>query len=65
MLITSAYGVNRVEPENGYLTVHVQQPDSFECGDCSMAGWFITASIPKELLRDIVSFDADPGNLME
>ena len=62
---TWRYGVNQVAVENDCLTVHVQRTDNFECGDCAMAGWFLTVSVPKEQLRNITSFDADLGNLVE
>ena len=62
---TWRYGINRVDLENDSLTVHVQRTDSFECGDCAMAGWFLTLTVPKEQLQGISAFDADLGNLME
>lgn len=62
---TWRYGVNRVDTGKDYLTVHVQRTDSAELGDCAMAGWFITLSVPKSMLEGITAFDADLGNLME
>ena len=62
---TWRYGINRVDLESDALTVHVQRTDSFECGDCAMAGWFLTLTVPKEQLQGISAFDADLGNLME
>ena len=62
---TWRYDVNRVDVENDSLTVHVQRTDSAEVGDCAMAGWFITLSVPKDTLDGITAFDADLGNLME
>lgn len=62
---TWRYDVNRVDVENDSLAVHVQRTDSAECGDCAMAGWFITLSVPKDALDGITDFDADLGNLME
>ena len=62
---TWRYDVNRIDVEKGYLTVHVQRTDSAEYGDCAMAGWFITLSVPKDTLEGITAFDADLGNLME
>ena len=62
---TWRYDVNRVDTEKNCLTVHVQRTDSAEIGDCAMAGWFITLSVPKGVLESITSFDADLGNLME
>ena len=55
---TWRYGVNQVSVENGCLTVHVQRTDSFEVGDCAMAGWFLTVSLPKEQLSGITAYDA-------
>ena len=62
---TWRYGVNRVDIEKDYLSVHVQRTDSFEVGDCAMAGWFITLSVPKDTLDGITVFDADLDNFME
>lgn len=59
------YDVNRIDLENGHFCVHVQRTDSLESGDCAMAGWFITVSVPKAQLAGITTFDADLGNLME
>jgi len=36
----------------------VQRTDSFEVGDCAMAGWFLTVSLPKEQLSGITAYDA-------
>ena len=55
---TPRYGVNRVDVEKDYLTIHVQRTDSYEVGDCAMAGWFITLTVPKDALEGITGFDA-------
>ena len=55
---TPRYGVNRVDVEKDTLTVHVQRTDSYEVGDCAMAGWFITLTVPKDALEGITGFDA-------
>lgn len=62
---TWRYDVNHVDMGQDHLTIHVQRTDSFEVGDCAMAGWFITLSVPKDALQSISIFDADLGNLME
>jgi hypothetical protein len=59
------YDVNRIDLEENYFTVHVQRTDSLDFGDCAMAGWFITVSVPKVQLQGVTAFDADLGNLME
>ncbi len=55
---TWRYGVQDVAVANGTLTVHVQRIDNYEMGDCAMAGWFITISVPKDALSGVSSFDA-------
>ena len=55
---TWRYGVNQVAVNNGTMTIYVQRIDHYELGDCAMAGWFITLSVPKETLIGISSFDA-------
>ena len=59
------YGVNSVDIQNGALTVHVQRTDTLTYGDCAMAGWFITVSVPQNLLDGVTVFDADLGNLRD
>ena len=62
---TWRYGVNRVDINAEHLTVHVHRTDRSDYGDCAMAGWFITVSVPKAALLGVTAFDADLGNLPE
>ena len=55
---TWRYGVSQVAVNSDTMTVYVQRIDHYEVGDCAMAGWFITLSVPKETLIGISSFDA-------
>ena len=52
------YDVSRVNMENDTLTVHVQRTDGLTFGDCAMAGWFVTVSVPSKLLIGVADFDA-------
>lgn len=52
------YDVSRVNMENDTLTVHVQRTDGLTFGDCAMAGWFVTVSVPSKLLIGVTNFDA-------
>ena len=55
---TWRYGVNDVALADGTMTVHVQRTDHNEVGDCAMAGWFVTLSVPKDTLDGVSTFDA-------
>lgn len=52
------YDVSHVDMENNTLTVHVQRTDGLTFGDCAMAGWFVTVSVPSKLLIGVADFDA-------
>ena len=55
---TWRYGVSHVALEDGTMTVYVKRIDNYEVGDCAMAGWFITMSVPEETLTGITGFDS-------
>ena len=58
---TWRYDVSQVAVNDGTMSVCVQRIDNYETGDCAMAGWFITLSVPKDDLSGINSFDAVLG----
>lgn len=55
---TWRYAITDAEAEGGCLTFRVQRTDRNECGDCAMAGWFLTAAVARDRLGSTAAFDA-------
>ena len=53
------YGINSIDLSGSNLCLHAQQTNDPGIGDCAMAGWFLTAALPKEQLLGVTAYDAD------
>lgn len=52
------FGANRVFCDGKSFCIDIEKTNSPETGTCDMAGWFITAEVPKDLIGSCTDFSA-------
>ena len=56
------FGVNSVFCDGSSFCIHVEQINDPEVATDDMAGWFVTAAVPDNMIANCTEFDADLNN---